>query len=266
MSKSKVKTLGDRMKEYEAVSDFRLTKRTPVIIRIDGKAFHTYTRGMDKPFDETLNTIMAYVCEELVQNIQGCKLAYSQSDEISLLLTDWNKINTESFFDYRIQKVVSVASSMATMYFNKFVTEMCYKLETEDVPYTSKEREDYLKLWKRKAGLAMFDARAYNLPENDVCNYFLWRQQDASRNSVQMLGRSKFSFKQMQNKSNSDVQDMLMLEYNINWNDIPTKWKRGFCVYKDVITNRITTNTEIPLFNQDRDFINKFLKTEEKEI
>ena len=94
MSKSKVKTLGDRMKEYETVSDFRLTKRTPVIIRIDGKAFHTYTRGMDKPFDETLNTIMTYVCEELVPNIQGCKLAYSQSDEISLLLTDWDKINT----------------------------------------------------------------------------------------------------------------------------------------------------------------------------
>lgn len=270
MSKSKVKTLGDRMKEYEFVSDTKLVKRTPVVVRIDGKAFHTYTRGLDKPFDEILSQAMEYTCRNLVQNIQGCKLAYTQSDEISLLLTDWDKLTTESYFDYRTQKVSSVISSMATMYFNQYITNLV--LYMMDVPCNNKEllsrfeglefQENIYKVWFNKMGKAMFDARAFNLPEREVCNYFLWRQQDASRNSIQSLGRSKFSAKQMMGKNNNEVQEMLFQEYNINWNDLDTKWKRGFCVCR---LDDVITDMEIPLFNVDREYINKFLEVKETE-
>lgn len=261
MSNSKIKTLSDRMKDYESVSDVKLTKRTPVIVRIDGKAFHTYTRGLDKPFDEILSQAMQYVCENLVLTIQGCKLAYTQSDEISLLLTDWDKLTTDSYFDYRLQKVCSVVASAATMYFNQFITQQI--LEWRSMKDYRISPREYLSKWNRKMGIAMFDARAFNIPKEDVCNYFLWRQQDASRNSIQSLGQSKFSQKQLDKKNTSDIQDMLMEKYNINWNNLETKWKRGFCVYRK--DEGIFCDTEISLFNKDRDFIDKFLLVPEEE-
>lgn len=253
MGNSKIKTLSDRMKNYELVSDYRLTKRTPVIVRIDGKAFHTYTKGLDKPFDSILSEAMNYVCRKLVETVQGCKFAYTQSDEISLLLTDWDKSTTDCYFDYRVQKMVSVLASAATMYFNQFITQrvLYWKKGTSD------EAKELFNKWYKKAGGAMFDARVYNMPKEDVCNYFIWRQEDASRNSIQSLGRSKFSYKQMLNKSNNEVQDMLFNEYGINWNYIDTKWKRGFAVYRD--EDSIKSDFEIPLFKQNRAFIDKYL-------
>lgn len=253
MGNSKIKTLSDRMKDYEVVSDYRLTKKTPVIVRIDGKAFHTYTKGLDKPFDSILSEAMNYVCRKLVETVQGCKFAYTQSDEISLLLTDWDKSTTDCYFDYRVQKMVSVLASAATMYFNQYiVSRVLYWKEG-----TSDDAKELFNKWYKKAGGAMFDARAYNLPKEEVCNYFIWRQEDASRNSIQSLGRSKFSFKQMLNKKNNEVQDMLFNEYDINWNFIDTKWKRGFAVYRD--EDGIKSDFEIPLFKQNRAFIDKYL-------
>ena len=269
MSNSKIKSLSDRMKDYEDVSNVKLTKRTPVIVRIDGKAFHTYTRGLDKPFDEILAKAMQYVCEKLVKDVQGCKLAYTQSDEISLLLTDWEKLTTDSYFDYRLQKIASVVASTATMYFNQYVTSMImYLLDMPRVCDSVKMfdgvefSENILNVWVKKMGTAIFDARAFNLPKEEVCNYFLWRQQDATRNSIQSLGQSKFSQKQLDKKSTSDIQEMLFQEYGINWNDIDTKWKRGFCVCKN---NTIDVDTEIPIFSQDRNYIEKFLEVEDEE-
>lgn len=253
MGNSKIKTLSDRMKDYEVVSDYRLTKRTPVIVRIDGKAFHTYTKGLDKPFDNILSEAMNYVCRKLIETIQGCKFAYTQSDEISLLLTDWDKSTTDCYFNYRVQKMVSVLASSVTMYFNQYIVSkvLCWQKSESEL---SKELFDK---WVAKAGCAIFDARAYNLPKEEVCNYFIWRQEDASRNSIQSLGRSKFSFKQMLNKKNNEVQDMLFNEYDINWNFIDTKWKRGFAVYRD--EDSIKSDFEIPLFKQNRAFIDKYL-------
>lgn len=253
MGNSKIKTLSDRMKNYELVSDYRLTKRTPVIVRIDGKAFHTYTKGLDKPFDSILSEAMNYVCRKLVETVQGCKFAYTQSDEISLLLKDWDKSTTDCYFDYRVQKMVSVLASAATMYFNQYIVSRVLYWQKGK----SELSEKLFDKWAAKAGCAMFDARAYNLPKEEVCNYFIWRQEDASRNSIQSLGRSKFSFKQMLNKKNSEVQDMLFNEYNINWNFIDTKWKRGFAVYRD--KDGIKSDFEIPLFKQNRTFIDKYL-------
>lgn len=253
MENSKIKTLSDRMKDYEAVSDYKLIKKTPVIVRIDGKAFHTNTRGLDKPFDDILSEAMNYTCRKLVENVQGCKFAYTQSDEISLLLTDWDKLTTGCYFDYRIQKMVSVLASLATMYFNKYITTsvLCWEISSLE------KSKELFKKWENKAGCAMFDARVYNLPKEEVCNYFIWRQEDASRNSIQSLGRSKFSYKQMLNKNNNEVQDMLFNEYNINWNSIDTKWKRGFAVYRN--EDGIKSDFEIPIFKKDRSFIDKYL-------
>ena len=253
MGNSKIKTLSDRMKDYEVVSDYRLTKKTPVIVRIDGKAFHTYTKGLDKPFDNILSEAMNYVCRKLIETIQGCKFAYTQSDEISLLLTDWDKSTTDCYFDYRVQKMVSVLASAATMYFNQYIVSRVLYWQKGK----SELSEKLFDKWAAKAGCAMFDARAYNLPKEEVCNYFIWRQEDASRNSIQSLGRSKFSFKQMLNKKNNEVQDMLFNEYDINWNFIDTKWKRGFAVYRD--EDSIKSDFEIPLFKQNRAFIDKYL-------
>jgi tRNA(His) 5'-end guanylyltransferase len=229
------------MKEYEYVERKYLTKRVPVIIRIDGKAFHTYTRGMDNPFDSNFHNTMIHTARYLCENIQGCMLAYTQSDEISLLLTDYKTIKTEPWFDYNVQKLTSVSASLATARFNSIIPV-------------------------ENNGLAMFDSRVFNLPKDEVCNYFLWRQRDAERNSIQSLGQEYFSHKQLQGKSNSDVQDMLMLEMDVNWNELRTWKKRGSCVVKverTINEDRIRTtwveDIETPIFSKDRDYINEYV-------
>lgn len=202
-------SLGNRMKGYEEVSSVKLTKRTPVIIRIDGRAFHTLTRGMKRPFDDSLIHCMTETTRLLVKNIEGCEFGYTQSDEISLLLTDYKRINTQSWFDNKVQKICSIAASMATAFFNK----------------------EFVEFFPAK-GLAFFDARAYNVPKEEVVNYFLWRQQDCTRNSIQMVGRAHFSQKELHQKSCDEIQEMLFSQKGINWNDIETYKKRGTSVYK----------------------------------
>lgn len=227
-------SLGNRMKTYyEEVPKTKLMRRCPVIIRIDGKAFHTFTKGMKKPFDDVLMKSMQDTTKYLCQNIQGCMLGYTQSDEISLLLIDYKDIKTAAWFDYEVQKVCSVAASMATMAFNKSFRENVENLYyNTKVAMTDEEERKWYELYESKFNKAMFDARCFNIPREDVANYFLWRQQDASRNSVQMVGRAYFSHKELDDKSNSEIQDMLMLQKGINWNDFPAEQKRGSCVVR----------------------------------
>ena len=173
--------LGIRMKTYyEQIPKTKLMRRTPVAIRIDGKAFHTFTRGFQKPFDEVLIKSMQETMKYLCENIQGCKMGYCQSDEISLLITDYETINTAAWFDYQVQKMCSIAASMATLAFNRAFDE---KVEQE---YMSLEAEamfpsypdtGYIKEWDNiykaheKAFLkgAMFDARCFSIPKEEVC-------------------------------------------------------------------------------------------------
>lgn len=226
--------LGDRMKRYEDVNRNFLTRRTPVIIRLDGKAFHSFTKGLERPFDEWIHRTMVSTMEELVNQIQGAVFAYMQSDEISILIRDWDKLNTDAWFDYNIQKIVSVSAAIATAKFND--------------------------VWdKRTNKTALFDSRVFNLPKEEVCNYFIWRQQDASRNSVNMLAQSLFSHKELQGKNVSQVQDMMMLQKGVNWNDCKTWQKRGTCVYRDGDNK---TDFEIPIFTQDRNYIERHLVVE----
>lgn len=230
--------LGKRMKEnYEQVPKYRLTRRTPVIIRIDGKAFHTFTKGFERPFDNVLGNAMRKTMEYLCNNIQGCIFGYTQSDEISLVLSDYKRLNSEAWFDYEVQKMCSIAASMATMAFNRYFHEECHEWfnsveyiifdEFDDVDEHVKNLFNaYTKACEKGA---MFDARVFNIPKEEVVNCIYWRQLDAARNSVQMVGQANFSHRELQGKSCNVIQDMLHEQKGINWNDYPTMWKRGVC-------------------------------------
>lgn len=232
--------LGTRMKTfYEQIPKTKLMRRTPVIIRIDGKAFHTFTRGFQKPFDEVLIQTMQETTKYLCENIQGCVLGYTQSDEISLVLVDYQRFETSAWFDYEIQKMCSIAASMATMAFNKFFKKNVESWWTAPFVGITKECQDRESLYRiYQIALdkgAMFDARVFNIPKEEVTNCIYWRQLDASRNSIQMVGQANFSHKELQNKSCNDIQDMLMLQKKINWNDFPTYQKRGTCIVRNKI-------------------------------
>lgn len=235
--------LGNRMKEYyENIPKTKLMRRCPVILRIDGKAFHTFARGFQKPFDEVLIKTMQETMKYLCENIQGCVLGYTQSDEITLVLVDYKKFTSQAWFDYEVQKMCSIAASMATMKFNQVFKELSYK-EAEILecacrknPYL--ENRDYLtRISNAHTNSAdkgaMFDCRCFNIPKEEVTNCIYWRQLDATRNSIQMVGQANFSHKELQNKSCNDIQDMLMTQKGINWNDFPTYKKRGSCCVRN---------------------------------
>lgn len=193
----------------------------PVIIRIDGKAFHTFTRGFKKPFDDILVKTMQETMKYLCENIQGCVLGYTQSDEISLVLTDYAEITTDAWFGNNLQKMCSVSASMATMAFNKFFYS--------NMPAEGENSTTYYKALEEGA---MFDFRVFTIPKEEVCNYLIWRQQDATRNSIQSVGQADFSQKELHGKSCNNIQDMLMIQKGINWNDYSTTLKRGSCCIK----------------------------------
>ena len=272
-------SLGDRMKNYyENRSKTFLTRRTPVIIRIDGKAFHTFTKGFDRPYDEVFHNAMNQTAKYLCENIQGCKIGYTQSDEITLLLTDYDTLTTEAWFDYNVQKMCSVAASMATMAFNKAFTKAFNEWEYDhswdwNMGGTNQPVDEKLfKLChtydKALSKGAMFDARCFNIPKEEITNCFVGRQQDATRNAIEILGRCYFSDKQLFKKSCNDIQDMLMLEKNVNFNDMPTAFKRGVCIVKKRLpcTDRLVgyktqwvIDKEIPIFSQQREYIEDIL-------
>ena len=255
--------LGTRMKEYyEAIPKIRLMRRTPVAIRIDGKAFHTFTRGFAKPFDEVLGNAMVRTMEYLAKNIQGCVFAYQQSDEITLLLIDYQTFETDAWFDYEVQKMCSISASMATMAFNTF-----FKNEVDKFYYNHCYREDSLfeKHYQiyRDAQYkgAMFDARCFNIPKEEACNLVYWRQLDATRNSIQMVGQANFSHNELQGCSCNVIQDMLQEQRGINWNDFPTRWKHGVAW-----TRAQGIDYEMPILKgENREYVETVIYPEVKE-
>jgi tRNA(His) 5'-end guanylyltransferase len=224
------------MKGYEGAFKHSLPARMPVIIRVDGKAFHTWTKkiGAARPFDAPLMASMQATAIELCKEIQGAVLAYTQSDEISILVHTYKRLTSQGWFGNEIQKMVSISAALASS-----VMTGIYTIRT------------------------MFDSRVFVLPESDVVNYFIWRQQDASRNSVQMLARANFSHKQCHRKTCEDLQEMLFQEKGINWNDISTTKKRGSCILKGADGGWVVDN-EIPIFTKDREYITRLLAVEEE--
>lgn len=231
--------IGNRMKsQYEDRTRFMLPRRTYTIVRIDGKAFHTFTRGCKKPFDyglmEALDQAAIAFCEEAM----GVRCGYGQSDEYSFLLTDFEINSTEAWFDGNVQKICSVAASIFTEAFPR-------------------------------AG-AQFDARCFTIPDPvEVYNYFIWRQQDATRNAIQSAGHAIFSPKQMHGMDTNQIQEKLFQECGINFNDYPSRAKRGRVIWKETYTmeptpesismascerTRWVVDLESPIFTADRSY------------
>ena len=290
--------LGSRMKEYEQRNQYWLQKRTPVCIRVDMRAGHTFTKGFKRPFDEIFMKTMQQTAKYMCENIEGAVLSYQQSDEITIILQDYKKLNTEAWFDYRTDKLCSISASMATMAFNKYfganVAEFILSEDAKEaivkgppkLPYivdsfyylTDSEKDYAQILLKAAEKGAMFDARCFNIPKEEVTNLVFWRQLDAARNSVQMVGQAYFSHQELQNKSCSDIQDMLMEKCNINWNDFPTTQKRGSCAVRMTIQNPNVDpkdgayprdvwciDNEIPQFKgEGREYIEKLINFEEE--
>ena len=279
-----------RMKTYERVTDTKLTNRMPVIIRVDGIAHHTFTRKFLKPYDPVYSYCMQQTMKYLCEHIHGCVLGYTQSDEITLVLIDYKNLNTCPWFDNRVQKICSATASMATFIFNKILNELCIDMnpyffnEDEEIEYfikeygfnhietlksfkTSGDWRDNIEIYREACERgACFDARCFNIPKEDVTNNIFWRQQDAIRNSILMIGQANFSQKEMQNKTCNQVVKMLNEHKGIVWDELPTIQKRGCCCVKRPVTgeqyirNKWVIDTEIPKFVKDgRKYIDELI-------
>lgn len=261
-------TLSDRMRKYENIERRYLTPCNAVILRLDGCHFHTYTKCFKKPYDSLFLNAMRVTAKLLCENIQGAKLAYTQSDEISILLIDFDKINSQRWFNGNIQKMVSVSASMASIYFYK-------ALENEVYAFNYQTPEEYEYIEKLKDHLAdataVFDSRCFILPKEEVVNYFRWRQIDCTRNSIQSAAQTYFSPSEIHNKTCDQLQEMLFTEKNINWSKYPSYFKNGSCIIKKEIEREVKNpktgeivniirptwveDKEIPIFTQNRDYI-----------
>lgn len=201
-------SLGDRIKRYEAVSDPMLMPNGPLFIRVDGRAFHTWTRGMNKPYDDKLIACMVNAAIDVAADMAGFKLAYLQSDECTFMLTDTDRLESQGWFDYRLNKLVSISASAFTAHFNR---EAAWRFDG-------------------RRGMAMFDSRAFTVPWEDAPNVFVWRQKDWHRNSLSMLAQSHFSHKQLQGKKRADLHEMLH-GIGVNWADESTAHKNGYFLH-----------------------------------
>ncbi|MEQ8188872.1 MAG: tRNA(His) guanylyltransferase Thg1 family protein [Candidatus Eremiobacterota bacterium] len=220
--------IGKRIKEnYEGRYKFKLLRRTPVIIRLDGNCFHTLTKDCNKPFDIKISLAMEETARYLCGEIQGARCAYVQSDEISLLLTDFEQLDTTAWFDYSIQKMTSISSGKASVFFTK---------------YYGRD--------------GIFDSRVFNIPVAEVCNYFIWRQVDWERNSLMMYALSLYPHEELQKKSKSALHELIHRKGH-NWANLEDRWKNG--IYIEKVEDKWITCDRCPSFRTERDRIEKFL-------
>ena len=221
--------IGNRMKDYEEVFRQTLPRRIPVILRIDGRAFHTITRRrFGKNWSQEFVDQMIETAKAVMSDISGCDICYSQSDEVSFLLTDYRTIKSDSWFGYDVRKLISISASLAASIFSRiYGKNVC------------------------------FDSRCFSIPQDEVCNYFIWRQIDATRNAIQMAGREYFSHKELYKINCNGIQEKLFQEKEINFNDYPTIRKRGFCIIDGEV------DFEIPIFTKDRNYIERWVYVRE---
>lgn len=277
--------IGNRMKEfYENVLRTRLMRRCPVALRMDGKAFKHFTENFKKPYDRLFRDTMQETMLNLCQSIQGCVLGYTQSDEITLSLVDYETFSQEAWFNYEIQKMVSTAASMTTMYFNKiferktreFVMENCCLMDSNDdfsqEENPNEELHRYVKIYKDAVSKgAMFDARCFNVPKEEVTNLIYWRQLVAIRNYVQMAARTHLSNTEVKNKITKEMKQMLE-QIGITWEDYSVDCQRGACAIREQRDGDVRphwygdvrphwyVDKNIPIFKgKDRDYVNRFV-------
>lgn len=218
-------SLGDRMKSYEHVNRFYLTRRTPCIIRVDGKCFKTFTKGLPL-YSSWLGQAMINGAKAFMDETH-CRFAYRQSDEISFLLTDYEKFETQPWVGKNLQKMVSLTASIVTGGFNK--------------SFGGGKR-------------AAFDARAFTLPKEEVCNYFIWRQRDAIRNSILSTAQAYIGKRQCFGKSCEQLKEELKNSWKVNWDtDVEACYQRGECLLDDI------WDLKIPIFSENRDYVDRFV-------
>lgn len=212
-------SLGDRMKDnYENRNRHHLLPRVPVVVRVDGRAFHTYTKGLERPYSKMLKIRMIHSCQAVMRESSGCVAAYTQSDEASFLFIDYQTLTTQPWFGYDQSKIESITASIFTAEFNKSLIV--------------------------QSQLAHFDARAFNIPREEVCNYFLWRMKDWERNSLQMYARAHFSHKELDGKDHTQVHEMLHL-LGLNWTkDVSPDFRNGTWIFSGGDTNLVLPNYE----------------------
>ena len=265
-------SLAERMKGYENIPKNFLMRRTPVIIRLDGAHFKNFTRTLDKPFDGVLTRAMEGTLLHLCKTIQGCVFGYSQSDEISLLLCDFQTLTTDGWFGYNVQKMVSTAAAMATLSFNHNFESAAQEFSRQtlasgvfagDFALRGQWLTDKMRIYKEALKKCpTFDARVFNIPKEEVNNYFVCRQFDAERNAVSALAQKNYSQKQLNGISTEQLKIKLKEEKNINWQAMPLANTRGFICTKDFKYNNTGVrpvwgvSTTIPYF-KDADFIVK---------
>lgn len=251
-------SLGDRMKWYEKEVGKTLDENLPAVIRIDGKAFHTYTKGFEKPFDQHVTGAMRYTMVKLCEEIQNVRISYMQSDEISLIMTTHENPDKQPWFGGKVDKIVSVAASLASAYFNSYMDKMYWNpriMAAEIVGDAPKYK------------VAVFDARTWNVPMDEVNNVLVWRQQDAIRNSVSALAQSKFSHAQLHGKNVASMKDML-LDKGVDWNTLPVQLQRGFMCTREyynkegVERSKWVCQDSIPVFSNEKHHVNQFVEVQ----
>lgn len=203
---------GNRIKAYEEIETSRiLIPHLPIYVRLDGKCFHSFTKNMKRPYDETLSNVMIETTKYLVKETSAV-IGYTQSDEISLIYY-YPDPKSEPMYAGKTSKINSILAAMCSVKFNQLATEQWPELMSNSLP--------------------IFDCRTFNLPNTaEAVNAILWRETDATKNAVSMAARTYFSHKQLQNKSGKEMQEMLFQEHNINFNDYPAFFKRGTFVKK----------------------------------
>ena len=261
--------IGERMKQYENCYRFYLTPNSNVIVRLDCRAFHNFTKGFARPYDEVFANAMWETAKQLCENVGNCKFAYTQSDEITLVLNDFGR-DTEPWFGNNLQKIVSITASMATFFFNK-VFSKAMEDEYLDLYFggenTIESKTNELLMTHSKAynnKMACFDARAFIVPQEEVFNVIYWRQLDCTRNSIQLTGQANFNHKELQGLSCNEIQEKLFQEKGINWADMPNWFKNGVSCYKiekeiqpNVVRHKWFIDLNTPVFTTDRNYINQ---------
>ncbi len=257
--------MGERMKGYEAAAQHYLTKRTPVIIRCDSKAGHTFTKHLRKPVDNIFREAMENAMMRTAKEIQGCYFAYEESDEVTFLLQDYETLETDAWFGYRTDKLCSITASYMTLYFNQefkriaenYIWEWTHSMVPQSMTLFEEENKYHTTLRKCIEKGLIFDARCFNVPKEEVVNVVFWRQMDSMRNSIQSTGHHYLSQKEMNGKNNDEVLVMLK-EKGVNWGTMPHHHKVGVCCYRE--DGEWQLDYHMPMLKgEDRYFLERFV-------
>src|SRR4051812_3367850 len=218
--------------DYEDALRLTVPRRTYVVIRIDGRGFHTFTRNLPRPYSRQLADALDDAAVSLCQEMIGCRFAYGQSDEYSFLLTDFEKDNAPLWFDGNVQKIVSVSASLFTAYFNRAFPS---------------------------GKVAAFDSRVLVISQrSEVEKYFLWRQLDASANSLNMLASAHYPHGELVGKSNTEKHELLFAK-GVNWAKQAADFKRGRVVHRSATGRSWEVDLAIPVFNRDAKYLDPLI-------